>query len=292
MPAEPMPFARVLDEIAATGYAGTELGDWGFMPTDPEALAGELAARDLSMIGAFVPIDFRHRATHIEGAREAVKVAKLLAAVAAGGEDRPAPLVVLADENGVNPRRTEWAGRIAPEMGLAGAEWDIYVEGVELVARRIAEETGLASVFHPHCAGWVETPEEIARLLAGTDPAHVNLAFDTGHFTYGAGEPPVLELQTALARFGDRIRHLHLKDCEPAVAARARAEGWDYFDAVRNGVFCELGRGSVDFAIVVAWMRQNAYRDWLVVEQDVLPGMGMPRESAERNRAYLASIGL
>ena len=26
---------RVLAEMEATGYAGTELGDWGFMPTDP-----------------------------------------------------------------------------------------------------------------------------------------------------------------------------------------------------------------------------------------------------------------
>ena len=28
-------YVQVLDEIAETGYAGTELGDWGFMPTDP-----------------------------------------------------------------------------------------------------------------------------------------------------------------------------------------------------------------------------------------------------------------
>jgi hypothetical protein len=34
------------------------------------------------------------------------------------------------------------------------------------------------------------------------------------------------------------------------------------------------------------------YRGWIVVEQDILPGMGTPKESARRNRAYLASIGL
>ena len=31
---------------------------------------------------------------------------------------------------------------------------------------------------------------------------------------------------------------------------------------------------------------------WAVVEQDVLPGMGMPRESARRNREYLRSLGV
>ena len=35
---ETAPFDVVLDEIAETGYAGTELGDWGFFPTEPPAL--------------------------------------------------------------------------------------------------------------------------------------------------------------------------------------------------------------------------------------------------------------
>ena len=28
-------FNQMLDELVETGYTGTELGDWGFMPTDP-----------------------------------------------------------------------------------------------------------------------------------------------------------------------------------------------------------------------------------------------------------------
>jgi len=28
-------YRRVIDEMQQTGYIGTELGDWGFMPTDP-----------------------------------------------------------------------------------------------------------------------------------------------------------------------------------------------------------------------------------------------------------------
>lgn len=290
MPAELVPFEQVLDEIAATGYAGTELGDWGFMPTDPGRLRDELAARELTMIGAFVPIDFRRRSAHQPGAAEAVKIACLLADLS--DPTGPAPVIVLADDNGVDPVRTRAAGRVAAEMGLAEAEWTTYVAGVELVAQRVHDETGLISAFHPHCAGWIETPDEIGRLVERTDPAVVGLAFDTGHFTYGAGASPNLDLPAALGRFGDRVRHLHLKDCEPAIAARARAERWDYFEAVRRGVFCELGRGSVDFAAVVAWMAQTSYRGWLVVEQDVLPGLGTPRQSAARNRAFLASLGL
>ena len=35
---EQITFDRMLDELAETGYTGTELGDWGYMPTDPTAL--------------------------------------------------------------------------------------------------------------------------------------------------------------------------------------------------------------------------------------------------------------
>ncbi len=55
-------YAQMLDELAATGYRGTELGDWGFMPTDPAALHKELETRRLTMLGAFGPValsDFR-----------------------------------------------------------------------------------------------------------------------------------------------------------------------------------------------------------------------------------------
>ena len=44
-------YSRVLDEMRAAGYDGTELGDWGFMPTDPRQLADALATRSLSLLG-------------------------------------------------------------------------------------------------------------------------------------------------------------------------------------------------------------------------------------------------
>jgi inosose dehydratase len=43
---------------------------------------------------------------------------------------------------------------------------------------------------------------------------------------------------------------------------------------------------------VLAELQAMNYGGWIVVEQDVLPGMGSPKESAARNRAYLRSIGL
>ncbi len=275
-------YAQVLDEMHETGYAGTELGDWGFMPTDPEQLKRELRARDLEMLGAFVPVNFSDSAAYADGEATAVRIARLLAAV---GGDRP--FIVLADDNGKNPVRTQNAGRIQPEHGLSPAQWPVFADGVNRVAQAIHTQTGLRSVFHHHCAGFVETPGEIEKLLALTDPKLVGLCLDMGHYRFGGGEPVA-----GLQKHASRIWHVHFKDCHPEVAQRSRAEGWDYFKSVREGIFCELGRGEVSFAAVKAELDRLGYSGWVVVEQDVLPGMGTPKDSAQRNRNFLKSIGL
>ncbi len=278
-----VPYERMLDELVETGYTGTELGDWGYMPTDAVKLANELRARSITMLGAFVPVALKERDAHAEGIAAAVRTARLLAAVA--GE--PKPFLVLADDNGSDAERTQNAGRIQPAMELSLAAWKTFADGANRIAHAVREETGLRTVFHHHCAGYVETPTEIARLLDLTDPELVGLVFDTGHYCYGAGERDAL---SGIRRFEERTWYIHCKDCDPAIAEEARREGWDYFKALRHGVFCELGKGSVDFGSVIRWVRETGYDHYLLVEQDVLPGMGAPKESARRNREYLRAM--
>jgi inosose dehydratase len=280
---EQIGYSRMLDELAETGYTGTELGDWGYMPTDPAALREELNRRALVMLGAFVPVAMKDRAAHDTGVANALKTARLLASVAA----EPKPYLVLADNNGSVPERTRNAGRITPEMGLSQAEWAVFAEGANKVARAVHQETGLRTVFHHHCAGYVETPDEIARFLELTDPKVIGLVFDTGHYAYGAGN---FDVVAGLERFKERVWYIHCKDCHVEVAQRARTEQWDYFQALRHGVFCELGRGGVDFPAVLRWLKAKQYAGYVLVEQDILPGMGTPKESARRNREYLRSI--
>jgi inosose dehydratase len=288
--AQPIGPTQMLDELRETGYSGTELGDWGFMPTEPSGLQGELARRDLALVGAFVPVAFCYADHHAAGEATALRTARLLAAATTSQATRP--LIILADENGSDPERTRCAGRITAAQGLSDADWQTFAAGVERIARAVTAETGLQVAFHHHCGGFVETPDEIARLLALTDPAAVGLVFDTGHYLYGTGASEAATVQAGLEQFWWRVRHVHFKDCHPTIAAEARATGWDYYTAVRNGIFCELGQGAVDFPRAVTWLRQEEYPGWIVVEQDVLPGLGTPRASAERNRQYLHSIGL
>ncbi|MCX6046999.1 MAG: sugar phosphate isomerase/epimerase [Chloroflexi bacterium] len=281
---------RMLDELAEAGYTGSELGDWGFMPTDPTVLTQEYAHRHLTITGAYVGVALEDPAKVGEGEAVVMQTARLLAAVADGLKTQVRPFIVLAGDNGADPVRTKNAGRVTPEMALSPTQWRTFADNANRIARQVCEETGLRTVFHAHCAGFVETPDEIAHLLAMTDPAWLGLVFDTGHYAFGAGScATVLE---ALDRFADRIWYMHYKDCHPSVMAQAKRQQWDYFEAVRQGVFCELGQGCVDFPAVTAWLRQRHYTGFITVEQDVLPGMGAPKESAIRNRAYLQSIGL
>lgn len=273
--------ARVLDEIAQTGYAGTELGDWGFLPTAPVELRHAVEDRGLVLVAAFVPVALADAATHGPGRDVALKTARLLAAVHDGA------VLVLADDNGHDPIRTRDAGRIRPDQGLTNDQWSTFTEGAQGIAKAVWEATGVRTVFHPHCAGFVETPDEIEAFLSRTDPETMGLCLDTGHVTYGGGD--ALEL---LEKYLDRIWHVHFKDCDLEVASRCRSHGWDYFKAVSEGLFCELGHGVVNFPEIIERLKDRSYRGWVVVEQDVLPGMGTPRESARRNRSYLARLHL
>jgi inosose dehydratase len=285
-------YEQMLDELVETGYVGAELGDWGFMPTDPPALSYALAKRNLTMVGAFVPVALKYAEQHDAGVDEALRYARLLAAVAETGPEAWSPVIVLADNNGSEPVRTANAGRITPAMGLSDAEWRVFAQGAEKVARAVKAETGLRTVFHHHCAGYVETAAEVARLMDMTDPDLLGLVFDTGHYLYGSGGTDPSVVLAGLNKLDGRIWHMHFKDCQPEFATLARVAGWDYFTAVRHSIFCELGRGNVPFDGVTQWLQRTRFDGWIVVEQDVLPGMGVPRLSAAHNRAYLAGLGL
>jgi inosose dehydratase len=110
---------------------------------------------------------------------------------------------------------------------------------------------------------------------------------DTGHFRFGGGNS--IE---ALKKYSERIWHVHFKDCDDQIAEMSREKKWDYFKSVENGVFCELGKGSCDFKSVIEELNKMNYNGWIVVEQDVLPGMGKPKECALHNREFIITFGL
>ncbi len=193
----------------------------------------------------------------------------------------------MADDNGTVAERTKNAGRITPAMGLSDESWDIFAAGAEKVARAVKKRFGMKTVFHHHCGGYVETSDELDELMERTDPDVLGLCLDMGHLAFGGGDPVA-----ALKKYYHRIWHVHFKDYDPLIGAQSRKNNWDYFESVRHGVFCELGKGNVDFNKITKELFEKDYQGWIVVEQDVLPGMGSPKVCALNNREFIRSLGV
>lgn len=280
------PFSRVLDEIANAGYAGTELGPYGYLPTDAHALSRELSARGLALGSSFVPLALEDESARGRSVASALDVARLLCTQ--GVEE-----IILADDE--HPERAARAGRI-PTDGRASwtdAQWRAAVDTLHAVARRLRDELGMRVVVHHHAGTFLETPAEVDRLLAETDPTLVNLLLDTGHAVFGGDDP-----LDVVRRHGKRIRYVHLKDVRSDELCLVREDGLSMSEAWARGVFCPLGQGLVDFPRLVEALRGHGYSGWLIVEQDVVPDAAgrlvpEPGQSARQSRAYLRKhVGL
>src|SRR3989442_15603148 len=86
----PIPYQRVLDEMAGAGYTATELGPYGYLPTDAAKLRDELAKRSLALTSAFVPLKLKDRDGIEQTLAQAQTVCRLLS-------DCGAKYLVLAD---------------------------------------------------------------------------------------------------------------------------------------------------------------------------------------------------
>jgi inosose dehydratase len=65
----------------------------------------------------------------------------------------------------------------------------------------------------------VDTQDRIEQFLADTDPQFVNLCLDTGHIAYCDGDNVDI-----IRKFPSRITYVHLKQVDPEVRERVRAD--------------------------------------------------------------------
>lgn len=276
------PYGRVLDEIKAAGYSGTELGPYGFLPADAPALRAELEKRSLSLCSAFVDIELGNTAAHADGLAFVAASARLIS-------DAGARLLILSDK--VTPERNATAGRRDEGNRLSWNEsgWQAAEFAISSVIA-LCKTVGLRVAFHHHAGSHVETPEEIDRLFSLFPADQLGLCLDTGHYVYCGGDTVAfLEKQVS------RVWCVHLKDLYETKAAEARTARMNFHAAVRHGIFAPLGKGSIDFSKVVSLLRAGHFDGWAVVEADVLPGgvgADAPLANAIAGRDYLRLLGV
>ena len=272
-------YEKMLDEMVQAGYSGSELGPYGFFPTDPKILEPQLEKRKLKLLGAFVPVKMTDPAagkTVIERIR---RVGNLLATL-------KAPFLVMADDQ--SPERNAFSGRVYDKgcLTLSADQWR-HVGNIVADAERVANEFALDLVFHPHVATYVETPEECERFFDATSHTNVGLCLDTGHCVYGHGDS-VKEAE----KYKSKLRFVHVKDCDVKVLEQARRNKWTFEEAIEHKVFTIIGQGNIDFPAFFATLMKNGYFGWSVVEQDVKFGATEipPAESIAASLKYLRGV--
>ncbi len=271
------PWSRFLDEIAESGYEWTELGPYGYLPTDPPTLKKELEARNLRVSGTFAMDDIEDPGSWPELDRQVVGACESLSRLGA-------EYLVLID--GIySDLKT---GRVNATSDLSEDEWKTLIDKSHAVATLTRERYGIRTVFHPHAETHVEYEEQIERFIDDTDPEVIGLCLDTGHHAYRGGEPV-----SFYREHHQRIEYLHLKNIDPEVRHRAEEESIPFADAVAQDMFVEPARGEVDFLAFRDALREFDFSGYAIVEQDMYPApFDKPLPIARRTREYFREIDI
>jgi inosose dehydratase len=272
------PWHRCLDEIAEAGYEWTELGPFGYLPTDPATLKQELDKRGLKVSGSFVEGDLSNPDTGWP------RIEKQLRGLGPILNQFNARFLVLIPDCYTNLFTSE---QIAPSR-LDDAAFARLVDTTHRVARIARDDYGLQLVFHPHAQTHIEYEDQIEKLLELTEPALVSIVLDTGHHSYCGGD-----VVSFMRKHHARIPYLHLKSVDGALRARVAAENIPFAKAVGMGMFVEPSRGVVDFIAFRDLLADIDYKGFGIVEQDMFPApFDKPLPIARRTRAYLREIGV
>jgi len=264
-----IPFEQCVSEMALASFQGSEVGNK--YPKEPAVLNKALGLRGLTICNAWFS-SFLTTRPYQEVEAEFIKHRDFLYAVGAR--------VIGAAEQGHSIQ-----GQALPvfekKPSFTDEEWKRLTEGLNKLGR-LAKEKGMALTYHHHMGTGVQTSAEIDRLMENTDPELLGLLYDTGHLTF-SGEDHL----AVLAKWGRRIKHVHLKDMRPDVVKWVKAEKKSFLEAVKAGAFTVPGDGCVDFVPVFQALKDLGYQGWWVVEAEQDPAKANPLEYALKARKYI-----
>ncbi len=171
-------------------------------------------------------------------------------------------------------RRPQFAG---------DSQWREYANKLDAFAHYTLSQ-GVRLAYHHHVGAYVESDDDIDRLMSLTSP-DVGLLFDSGHITF-AGDSAIDMLKKHVAR----VCHVHCKDVRFGVAREARKQDWSFLNSVLKGVFTVPGDGHIDFKPLLQILRDQGYRGWLVVEAEQDPALAPSYQYAQMGFHHLSEL--
>lgn len=265
-------FEQCISEMALAGFTGSEVGNK--YPQDPQVLKKALQLRGLEICNqwfssflltkpfAQVEQDFRRQLTFLS---------------AMGAK------VIGASEQSYSVQGLEDTPIFGHKYEMNDSQWETFCQGMNRLGRIAKEEYNISLTYHHHMGTVVQEPEEVERMMQGTDPEYVSLLFDTGHFAYCGADP----LQMA-ERYIDRIRHVHLKDIRQNIVDQVKAGNLSFLTSVRMGAFTVPGDGCIDFEPIFKVLEEHGYEGYMLVEAEQDPAKADPLEYACKARKFIA----
>jgi inosose dehydratase len=227
------PYAETLDDMKESGFTGVRLRGfphilerWGLTQAQ---LYNELSKRGLQAVTISYDLrdlDPAQRQRVLDSAREAMK---------------------FLHDFGANHLVVFSPGR-KPETGTPEA-FKALCERCNQIGEA-AGEMGFTAGLHNHMGEMVQTPEEVDRFMAMTDPKLFGLSPDTAHLHLGGSDVPQI-----LDRYKNRIRFLDYKD--------AKRNAANFHESI-----VDLGDGEIDFPACHRILKSVHYRGWVCVDLD------------------------
>lgn len=271
------PLETALAEGAQIGYAGFELGNK--FPKEPAALAAKLAEFGVACVSGWYSGRLAEGTLEDEIERCVAHMDKL--------RQNGCKVVVYGEVAGSIQGQINMPLAERPRF-VRDAQWRDYAGKLNAFGVHLLSIYGIKLAYHHHIGAYVESPDDIDRLMAETD-SNVGLLFDTGHAWYG-GANDRSALLALLRRHVRRVVHVHCKDVRPQVVAQTRNDGWSFLQGVLAGTFTVPGDGAIDFNAVLAELHGAGYEGWLVVEAEQDPAVAPSYAYAKKGYETLRRI--
>lgn len=259
------PWERVLDEAAAAGFGGLELGPYGYMPLEVARVGAVLDARGLRIVAGTIFDDLVSLANRENLLRQTDEICAFITALprprSHPGQRYPAPYLTVMDWG--HDERDYAAGHSDRAPRLDADAWAGMVANVGAIAGLARERHGVRAVIHPHAGGYIEFADELDRIADDVPPDLAGLCLDTGHMDY-SGMDPVATIR----RYADRLDYIHFKDIDAATYADVMSRRIRFFEACAEGVMCPIGRGRIDYPAIRRLLTELGYGGYITIEQE------------------------
>ncbi len=262
-------FEQCLDEMAAAGFSGSEIGNK--YPKNPAVLKPALELLGLQISSAWFSTFFSETGRTEETVTLFVEQLNFLKAMGAK--------VINVCECGHCVQGTP--NHVFDRPSYTDQQWLQVAEGLNRIGE-MARDNGMVIAYHYHMGTMVQNADETDRLMQMTDPDLVHLLVDTGH-AYYAGDDPLKIIQ----KYGSRIRNVHLKDIRQPILDEVHAKKMSFLDSVKAGVFTVPGDGDISFDPIFQALADAHYQGWFVVEAEQDPEKANPLEYAKKARTFI-----